>query len=228
MTKRYFITAIGTGVGKTLVTCALIQQLRAKGRQVTACKPVISGWDAVDKENDVFQLLAALGMPDTKDAVHAVSPIRFREPLSPDMAARREGKQEATVSFLTEHVSARETSDYTFVEGIGGVCVPLNPKETTLDLIKRLGFPVILVSSNYLGALSHTITALKALESARLQVPHVLISECEQDGVSLEETKRSLAPFCRGNVAVLPRLKKTDAHQRHLWQAAPDLTYLVT
>src|SRR5579864_6359772 len=88
-----FISATGTGVGKTLVTAGLIRHCRARGEAVDALKPVVSGFDpAMLAASDPGVLLAALGRPLTLDEACRISPWRFAAPLSPDMAAAREGR----------------------------------------------------------------------------------------------------------------------------------------
>ncbi|MFQ5765079.1 MAG: ATP-dependent dethiobiotin synthetase BioD, partial [Rhodospirillales bacterium] len=91
--KTLFVTSSGTGTGKTYVARALAAVLTARGLSVTALKPVVSGfsWDEVE-DTDTALLLRALGREPTPDAVEACSPWRFEAPLSPDMAARREGR----------------------------------------------------------------------------------------------------------------------------------------
>ena len=87
-----FITGSGTGVGKTLVTCILLHQLRRAGHVARALKPVITGFDAdAVADSDTGRLLAAMDEPLDKAAVGSVSPWRFADPISPDMAAAREG-----------------------------------------------------------------------------------------------------------------------------------------
>ncbi|RMF09526.1 MAG: ATP-dependent dethiobiotin synthetase BioD, partial [Alphaproteobacteria bacterium] len=87
---RLFITATGTEVGKTLVTAALVHQLGAQGRSVTALKPVLSGFEP-EGPSDAHEILAALGRQG-KGPGHAaqgldrISPWRFKAPLSPDIA----------------------------------------------------------------------------------------------------------------------------------------------
>ena len=89
-----FVTGTGTAIGKTLVTAALCHELRARGRPVRALKPVLSGYDPADRhESDPGILLASLGEAVTEEAVAAITPWRFSAPLSPDMAAAREGRR---------------------------------------------------------------------------------------------------------------------------------------
>ena len=83
-----FVTATGTGIGKTHVACGL---LRAQGG--AGLKPVLSGFDpASAADSDAGRLLAAMGRPITPETIAAISPWRFAAPLSPDMAAAREGR----------------------------------------------------------------------------------------------------------------------------------------
>ena len=91
--SRVFITASGTEIGKTFVTCALIHQLRSAGHRVAALKPVASGFDddAIE-DTDTGALLAALECPLDSSHIESISPWRFTEPLSPDMAAARENR----------------------------------------------------------------------------------------------------------------------------------------
>src|SRR5262245_8315769 len=86
-----FVTATGTDIGKTFVTCGLIAELRRQGRAVTALKPVVTGFAAdTAAASDPALLLAALGAP--LDDIGKISPWRFAAPLSPDLAAQRENR----------------------------------------------------------------------------------------------------------------------------------------
>src|SRR5258706_12022749 len=88
-----FVTGTGTDVGKTFVTTGLIRHLRATGRPVEALKPVVSGFDPdAPATSDPGLLLAALDRALTQAEIDRISPWRFRAPLSPDLAAAREGR----------------------------------------------------------------------------------------------------------------------------------------
>ena len=90
----YFVTSTGTDIGKTFVTAGLIRYLRESNQPVTALKPIVSGYDlSVVETSDPAVLLAALGRPVTADEVERIAPWRFRAPLSPDLAAAREGRR---------------------------------------------------------------------------------------------------------------------------------------
>ena len=92
--SKLFVTATGTEIGKTLVAAALCHEFRAAGRRVRALKPVLSGYDPARlAESDPGILLASLGEAVTEEAVADITPWRFSAPLSPDMAAAREGRR---------------------------------------------------------------------------------------------------------------------------------------
>lgn len=192
--KTLFVTSSGTATGKTYVAAALAAALAAKGRAVTALKPVASGfsWDAVE-ETDTAILLRALGKEPTPAAVEACSPWRFEAPLSPDMAARREGRTldfEALVGFCRN--AQKGPGDLLLIEGIGGVMVPLDGQRTVLDWIAAVEAPALVVVGSYLGTLSHTLTAVEALRGRDVAIAGVVVDESEESPVPLAETAETL------------------------------------
>lgn len=204
MTQTLFITSSGTGIGKTFVTCAMCRQLQNDGKKVAALKPVISGWDGSD-DMDTVQILNALGQSVTTQTIGQVSPWRFAAPLSPDMAASKEGRQVPFDEVLAFCQQPREV-DHLLIEGVGGVMVPLTDNETTLDLMKALNVPAVLVVGSYLGSISHTLTAVNALQNASIHLHSIIISESENSGVGLNDTLHSLRNFITGTpISALPR-----------------------
>jgi dethiobiotin synthetase len=203
-----FITATGTDIGKTFVTAGLIRHLRAAGRAADAVKPVVSGFDPdVWQESDPAVLLAALGRPLTPDELERVSPWRFKAPLSPHMAARREGRAivfQEVVDFCRRTMAAR--SGFLFIEGIGGIMVPLDDHRTVLDWMSMLRIPIVLVAGSYVGTMSHTLTSLEVLVRRNLNVAAVVISESEGSAASLEDTVATLQRFADSiDVVAIPR-----------------------
>jgi dethiobiotin synthetase len=189
--SAYFITAIGTGVGKTFTTCALLHAARNAGLTARGYKPVISGWDETDA-TDTAQIIAVSGK---NISVEKVSPWRFAAPLSPHRAAAHENKM-IDIGALVEWSRVRAAQPgLTLIEGVGGVMVPLTDSHTTLDWMKALGLPVILTTGSYLGSISHTLTALKVLEDARLRVAALVMNETADSTVDFAEAQAGLNPF---------------------------------
>jgi dethiobiotin synthetase len=211
-----FVSATGTDVGKTFVTCGLIAHFRAHGRAVEAIKPVASGFDpAALPGNDPGLLLAALGRAVTMAEAERISPWRFKAPLSPDMAAAREGRSidfSAVTGFCQKSIAA--CRGRLFIEGIGGIMVPLDACHTVLDLISELRLPLLLVAGGYVGTISHTLTALQVLARRNIEIAAVVVSESQASAAALDDTVATIARFSDSiDVIGIPRL--ADAAGSH-------------
>lgn len=222
--KARFVTATGTGVGKTLVCAALLHQLRAAGERTVVLKPVLSGFPGPPGEpSDAEILLRAQGLDPTPERVEAIAPWRFRAPLSPDMAAARENRRidfERLVAFTRGGLEG--ANGWLLVEGVGGVCVPLTEKLTVLDWIAASGLPALLVAGSYLGTLSHTLTAAVALRERGVPLAGLVLCESPESPVPLAETRATLLRFL-GELpcAEIPRLAPGPAP----WTSAPPLLH---
>lgn len=200
----FFVTATGTDAGKTFLTTALIRHLRAKGRDAAAFKPVASGFDpAAIAASDTGRLLAAMGRPLSEAECAPVSPWRFAAPLSPDMAAARENRAIDFPALVGFSRKVATSADVVFIEGVGGVMVPLDDTHTVLDWIEALAFPSVLLAGTYLGAISHALTALDALSHRNCAVQAIVLNETRGSRVGAEETHATIARFARG-VPVCP------------------------
>lgn len=195
--NAYFVTATGTGIGKTFVTAALTRALRAEGRTVRAFKPIVTGLGTEPFEmSDPGVLLAAMEKPASPETLEWISPIRYSAPLAPAMAAAREGK---TLDFgrlvALSADAAKGPEDVLLIEGVGGVMVPLTGHLTVLDWMAALRLPVILVAGSYLGTLSHTLTAIEVLRARMLPVAGVVVSETPESTVPLNDTVMQLGVY---------------------------------
>ncbi len=212
-----FVTATGTEIGKTYVSAMLVRHLRAAARPVRALKPVLSGFDAARPwVSDTAVLLDALGSPLDEETIAAVSPWRYAAPLSPNMAARAEGRPldvDALVAFCERALAAARADGAALViEGVGGVMVPLDERRTVLDWLARLRVPALLVTGSYLGAISHTLTCLEVLRHRGVPVAAVVVNESE-NGVALAATAETIAAFA-GLTEVLPLARAAGEAER--------------
>jgi len=190
--RGLFVAGAHTDVGKTHAACALIRAARARGLAVEALKPLVSGFDAEDWEaSDPGRLLVALGRPLTAPELWAMSPWRFRAPLAPPMAARREGVR-LELAPVAEFCRGRLTAsqaDLMLVEGVGGLMSPVAERATGLDLMTALGLPTILVGGSYLGAISHLLTAAEAARARGLALAALVVSQsADPDAPDFAET----------------------------------------
>jgi len=204
-----FVTATGTDVGKTFVTVGLIRYLCTAGRAGDAIKPVVSGFDPQDlASSDPGILLDALGRPAAD--LDRISRWRFAAPLSPAMAARREGRPidfNALIDFSRRAVVGHR--DIMFIEGVGGIMVPIDDTHTVLDWMSAMRLPLLLIAGSYVGTMSHTLTALQVLARRNLEVAAVVVSESADSAAPLEETVATIARFADAiEVIGIPRLPR--------------------
>ena len=221
---RLFVTSTGTEIGKTHVTAALAHLARCAGRSLRVVKPLVSGFDPAAPEGSDPAVLAAAAGLALAAALDQISPWRYREPLSPDMAAAREGKAidfAALTGFCRAALAGPE--ECVLVEGVGGVMVPLDGLHTVRDWIAALEIPAVLVAGSYLGTLSHTLTARLALEDAGIPLHAVVVSESATAPVPLAETVAALRRFIPGTQIIgLPRRPGEES-----WRDAPELLGLL-
>ena len=183
---------------------------------MAALKPVASGfeeWSA--PASDPARLLDALDLPGTLDEIARISPL----PLSRGGRARAcgaaRGARRSTVDELFAFCRAElaAAADVLLVEGIGGVMVPLDGDRTVLDWIVDLRLPALVVAGNYLGTISHTLTALAALRQRHVAVAAVVVSEAGESTVPLADNAASIARLAHGTkVLALPRLEAGASH----------------
>jgi len=207
--SAYFVTSTGTDIGKTFVTAGLIRYMRGAGQPVNALKPVVSGYDSsVVETSDPAVLLKALGRQVSADEISSIAPWRFRAPLAPDLAAARENRSidfNALIEFSRTAIKA--TTGILFIEGVGGIMVPLNGNRTVLDWMAALNIPLLLVVGGYLGAISHALTALDVLAQRKLKIAAIVVSESERGTVELDDTVASITRFSNDvDVIGMPRL----------------------
>lgn len=229
--KALFVTGTGTGIGKTLVTCALAWQLRGRGERVKVLKPIVSGYDPDHPEDsDPHLILRALGEPPSEAALDAISPWRYAAPVAPDQAAALEGREidfDALVGFCQNAMHSHP--DYLLIEGVGGAFVPLAGDRTVADWIAALGIPTIVVTGNYLGTLNHTLSLIEAMRARGLAIDSLIINdspiddslgENHGDRPLMRDTIAALAPFLRDvKTSVIPRLQLSDEP----WRQVPEI-----
>lgn len=158
--RGYFVTGIGTGIGKTVVSTILTEALEAD-----YWKPIQAG--GLD-DSDTDFVLNNLSNPNSK--VHPEQ-YRLNTPASPHFAAEVDG-----VNITLDNFSLPETDRPLIVEGAGGLMVPLNEKDLILDLVLHLELPVILVSGIYLGSINHTLLTYDVLRNRNIYIAGIVFN----------------------------------------------------
>lgn len=160
MKKQYFITGIGTGIGKTITSAVLTEKLKAD-----YWKPIQSG--DLD-QSDSLAVKNLITNPFTQ--IHPEI-YRLNYPLSPHLSAKMDG-----ITIQLDQFHLPETENSLIVEGAGGLMVPLNDQALILDLIKHLQMEVIVVSQNYLGSINHTLLTINTLKQYDITIKGIIFN----------------------------------------------------
>lgn len=192
------VVGTDTGIGKTVVTAALVAQLRSDGVDARAVKPVQTGYP---EDDDAEYVRWA-----SEDPVAAVTLRTFGEPLAPAVAARRADEPIAYDELLSETRQALAESEVGVVEGAGGLRVPLanDPPAEIVDLVADLDVPALVVARSGLGTLNHTSLTIEALRRREIPVLGVALNRYEGASVAERTNPAELERMCNCPVWTLP------------------------
>jgi dethiobiotin synthetase len=185
----YFVTGTDTGVGKTLISCALLHAFAGQGRRVVGMKPVASGCDVDGWNEDVRQLQQA---SNVQAAQVVINPYRFQPAIAPHIAAQQAGMKIELQRVRDAYEELASQADSVIVEGVGGFRVPLNEAQDTADLARELGLPVILVVGMRLGCISHALLTLRSIGDCRLECAGWVANVLDADMAVLPENIAAL------------------------------------
>jgi dethiobiotin synthase len=189
--KGLFVTGTDTGVGKTVVSAALMHRYRLEAR-LRYWKPIQTGIEESDDTSEV----AGLGGCHMDELLR--SGIRLPRPVSPHLAARLSATT-IEIQPLVESIAQQPDDRTWIVEGAGGVLVPISEEQTMVDLMVALNLPVIVVARTVLGTINHTLLTLEALRRRALRVAGVVM-------VGIPDTDNKAAIEHYGRVPVLGEL----------------------
>ena len=165
MGQGYFVTGTDTGVGKTLIACALLRAFARTGKSVVGMKPVAAG-----REGGRWADVEALAHASTVSArAQIVNPYALEPAIAPHIAAELAGLEIGLEPIARAYEELSRLADVVVVEGVGGLLVPLNAAQTGADLAMRLGLPMVLVVGMRLGCLNHALLTRRQLEASGLR-----------------------------------------------------------
>lgn len=185
----YFITGTDTGVGKTLVSCALLHAFAAQGLRVVGMKPVAAGCDENGLNEDVRLLRAA---SNVLASLGQINPYCLPHPVAPHIAARNAGIRINFTRMLTSYRELESQADLIIVEGVGGFRVPLNEAQDSADLAVQLDLPVILVVGMRLGCLNHALLTARAITDCGLKCAGWVANVLDADMAALRDNIEAL------------------------------------
>ncbi|BCA79776.1 dethiobiotin synthase [Desulfuromonas sp. AOP6] len=169
-----FVTGTDTGVGKTMVTAAIALYLRERGVNVGVMKPIETGVTdtaRLGEDGDLLQWAAG-----TTDAPELITPYRFKAPLAPSVAAKKEERTIDISVILTAAETLRQRHEFLLIEGAGGLMVPLAGGLLLADLARQLAYPLLVVARPDLGTINHTLLTTFAAQGMNIPLAGFMIN----------------------------------------------------
>lgn len=216
MSARFdcFVTGTDTEIGKTLVSAALLTRLSDAGYRAAGLKPIAAGTLAgapTRTNEDVAQLQAAASVDLPLDTI---CPWLLDAPMSPHLAAAREGVTITLPPILDAFAQARSLADAVVVEGVGGFRVPLSDTFDTAEMAVALGLPVVLVVGLRLGCLNHAALTAEAIAARGLHLAGWVGNVVDASMAGLDDNVATLRRWINApHLGTIPRLPHADARR---------------
>jgi dethiobiotin synthetase len=181
---NFLVTGTDTGVGKTFCGCGLIRAARGLGLKCTGMKPFCTG------DTEDVEMIAAAG--DNEVPHHLLNPVWLRPPLAPYAAAMLENRPIDITAVRGAYQELSAKHDLVFVEGAGGLLVPILREYSFRDLAVDLDLAVILVAPNRLGVINHALLTAESIAKAGLQLALVILNELDPEPSLASQTNPSI------------------------------------
>jgi dethiobiotin synthetase len=211
VTASYLVTGTDTGVGKTLVTAALLRRLRESGVAVAGMKPVAAGSMAGPEGPANEDALLLQAESSIRHPYAVVNPWLFEPPIAPHLAAAEAGVAIDLERIVAAHARIRAGADVVLAEGAGGFLVPLDDRRSFAELPALLGMEVLLVVGLRLGCLNHALLTAEAIASRKLALTGWIGNAIDPDFARRDGNLATLAARlpapCLG---IVPWMRQTD------------------
>jgi len=223
MNKIFFISGTDTNVGKTFITCALIELLRKKhkNRIVAGMKPVAAGeslCNGIMINPDVYKIHSS---NNAKFSIKEINSYSYKEAIAPHIAAKINNRPISLDKIKADFDFLKNKTDYLFVEGAGGYHVPLSETTTTSDLINLLNIPIILVVAIRLGCLNHTMLTIESIRNKNQKifgwVANVLDPNMPFMKENIQYLKNKIVEPCFGEVPFIGDNNPLGAYEYLIW-----------
>lgn len=227
--KTLFVTGTGTDVGKTVATAVLASLMKRSGVSFGVSKPVQTGSaDDFSDLNDIHDLVPKIKrLPDRFETQYCLS-----LPASPHLAAAEEGVRVESSKIVEAIGELAELNlvDFLLVEGAGGVYVPLNDKELTVDLIKKIGAPAVVVADAELGTINHTLLTVEALKNHGIEIKGIVLNRFpENPSVIVRDNVKTIEQWTGEKVLfTIPEWEKIDARLLDTYSTSLDVESLTS
>ncbi|MDP8263592.1 MAG: dethiobiotin synthase [Candidatus Ancaeobacter aquaticus] len=225
MHKGIFATGTDTDIGKTFVSGLIAQAFLRRNIRTIVVKPIATGGRKLKGQcisPDTLYLKKKLNLPQQQNELN---PVCFSAPLAPLSASRIEKKTINIKNVLKSVEHAAQNYDQIIVEGIGGVSVPITKDYFVSNLIKDIGFPVIIVARSSLGTINHTLLTINELERRGISILGVIYNDCTRTKKGLaQKTSPRIISEC-SKVPILGEIPYVSEKDTKGYNALADMLY---
>jgi dethiobiotin synthetase len=168
----FFVTGTDTEVGKTLISGALIIQLKKQHAVVAGFNPVVAGMSLISGKwcnEDLLALSSVMNYKPQEDFLD-ICPYQLSTPAAPHLVAKESNIHLDYEVMLNVFKKVHEKSDAIVVEGVGGFKVPFHDGKTSADFAQDIGLPIVLVVGMRLGCINHALLTAEAIQSRGLRL----------------------------------------------------------
>ena len=194
MNPAYFLTGTDTEIGKTFITCALLQRAAQLGIKAAGIKPVAAGTDQFGKNEDVENIRAASSVTLANEVIN---PYCFTAAVAPHIAAAEEGRAIAFSQIKSACSAAQAQAELVIIEGVGGFRVPLGDDGDSADLAVMLGLPIILVVGMRLGCINHALLTAEAISARQLRIAGWVANRMDPNMARFDENLATLTALIK-------------------------------
>lgn len=213
MSNKLFIIGTDTEVGKTYVTVGLLKTLQIKGYSAIGVKPVSSGGTLINNRIINQDALALQQASSVQLPYTSINPFSFEPAIAPHLAA---GQTLLTVQNITTTLTdtLNYPCDFILIEGAGGLAVPLNDKETLIDLLHHYAYPIILVVGIKLGCINHSLLTYQVMQQKKLHLAGWVANIIEKETLEKNSIIKTIQSWL--NIPFLGKIPYNGTPENHL------------
>ena len=187
-----FVTGTDTGIGKTRSAVVLMEAFKSMGKSVAGMKPIASGSEKSKSGLTNLDAMALLQHATSRQSYEIINPYAFAPPIAPHIAAQRAGVRIDPDVIRRAYETLAASHDCVVVEGVGGWRVPFSPAFSTVDLVRLLDLPVVLVVGLRLGCINHALLSHEAIRNDNVNLAGWIANLIDPDYGEVDETVQLL------------------------------------
>lgn len=211
MSKKIFITATGTDIGKTFVTALIVKKLRDAGYNAGYYKAALSGAEFTEDgliPGDAYYVNKIANINEKME--NLVSYI-YKEAVSPHLASQIEGNPVEMNKVVEDFNNALSKYDYLTMEGSGGIVCPIRYDHIKIlleDIIKELDLSTLIIADAGLGTINNVVLTVEYLKNRNISIKGIILNRYCENNLLHEDNKKIIEMITK--IPVIAVVKEND------------------